>query len=81
LRRRTKPLHRLADNVALLEDLVDHPEKFGAWILLNKMKNSKSKVPTNINLLEFKIEMEDEIWEIVNKIEKKLGFTIPDGLK
>lgn len=81
MRRRTKSLHRLTDNVVLLEDLVDNPEKFGAWILLNKMKNSKSKVPTNINLLEFKIKMEAEMRRISRKIERQLGFELPDGMK
>jgi hypothetical protein len=81
LRRRIKPIDRLIDNMNLLEDMVINPERFGAFILLRKIKINKSKVPTNINLLEFKIKMEFEIRRISRKIERKLGFELPDGLK
>lgn len=76
-----KPIERLAENMELLEDWVNNPEKFGMIVLLNKLKNAESKVPTNINLLEFKIRMENEIRRISRKIERKFGFELPDGLK
>lgn len=76
-----KPIYRLAENMAILEDLVENPEKFGTLILLNKLKNTESKIPTNINLLKFKINMEKEIRRISRKIERKFGFQLPDGIK
>jgi len=78
---RRKSIERLAENMELLEDWVNNPERFGTIILLNKLKNAESKVPTNINLLKFKINMEREINKISRKIERKFGFQLPDGLK
>ena len=80
-RRARKPIYRLAENMALLEDWVNNPERFGTFILLNKLKHAESKVPTNVNLLKFKINMEFEIRRISRKIERKLEFELPDGLK
>ena len=80
-RRARKPIYRLAENMALLEDWVNNPERFGTFILLNKIKYAESKVPTNINLLKFKINMEWDINRISRKIERKFGFQLPDGLK
>ena len=80
-RRSRKPIYRLIENMDLLTDLVENPEKFGTLILLHRLKVSKSKVPTNINLLEFKIRMEKEMIRVSRKIERKLGFELPDGLK
>jgi hypothetical protein len=79
--RRIKPIERLVDNMNILEDMVTNPERFGAFILLQKIKSNKSKVPTNINLLSFKIKMEKEIRTINRKIKRKLGFELPSGLK
>lgn len=81
MRRSSKPIYRLTDNMSILEDLVENPEKFGAFILLNKLRNNESKVPTNVNLLDFKIKMERELRRVSRKIERKLGFELPDGLK
>lgn len=78
---KNKSIKRLVENMDNLEELIENPLKFGSFILLQKLKNSKSKVPTNINLLEFKIKMEKEIRIISRKIERKLGFELPDGLK
>ena len=78
---RNKALHRLACGLSELEGFVDNPEKFGVWVLLNKMKNSESKIPTNINLLDFKIKMEAEIRKTARKIERKIGSGLPDGMK
>jgi len=80
-RRSRKPIYRLIENMDLLTDLIENPEKFGTLILLHRLKVSKSKVPTNINLLEFKIRMEKEMIRVSRKIERKLGFELPDGLK
>jgi len=76
-----KPIERLAENMAILEDMVENPERFGTLILLHKLKVSKSKVPTNINLLDFKIRMEKEMIRVSRKIERKLEFELPDGIK
>ena len=80
-RRARKPIYRLAENMALLEDWVNNPGRFGTFILLNKLKHAESKVPTNINLLKFKINMEKEINTISRKIERKFGSQLPDGVK
>ena len=80
-RRASKPIERLIENMNLLTDLINNPERFGTFILLNKLKNAESKAPTNVNLLKFKINMENEIRRISRKIERKLGFGLPDGIK
>ena len=76
-----KPIYRLIENMNLLSDMVNNPQKFGTLILLHRLKSSKSKPPTNINLLDFKIRMEAEIRKTSRKIERKLGFELPDGIK
>jgi hypothetical protein len=84
MRKRTKykPIIRLEEAMELLDGFIENPEQFGAWVLLNKIKHKKSgKVPTNINLLDFKINMEKEIRKTARKIERKLGFGLPDGIK
>lgn len=73
-------MNRLADNMELLEDLVENPSKLGYYALLTKVKG-KSKPPTSIELLKFKMNMEFEIRRISRKIERKLDFQLPDGLK
>jgi len=80
-RKSRKPINRLIEDMNLLEELVENPEKFGTFILLKKLKYNDIKIPTNINLLDFKIKMEKEIIRISRKIERKLGFGLPDGLK
>lgn len=76
-----KAIERLNRNMAELEDLINNPEKFGSWILLNKLKNNESKPPTNIKLMAFKINMEKEITTISRKIERVFGYQVPDGIK
>ena len=76
-----KPIERLNENINILEDLIDYPERFGAFILLKRLKNNESKPPTSIEMLKFKIKMEREIRTISRKIERKLGFELPSGLK
>jgi len=76
-----KPIKRLEEDINLLTDLVENPEKFGAYIMVMKVKNQKYKLPTNINLLDFKIKMEKEVIKTAWKIERILGFELPDGIK
>jgi len=76
-----KPIYRLAENMTILEDLIESPIKFGSFILIYKVRGSKDKPPTSIELLKFKINMEFEIRRISRKIEKKLGWELPSGLK
>lgn len=75
-----KSIYILEENMAILEDLIENPLKYGSFILLHKLKN-ESKPPTNIDMLKFKINMEWEIRRISRKIERKLGFQLPDGIK
>lgn len=79
--KRYKAVERLVDDMKILEDLVENPTRFGAFILLKKIKSNESKIPTSVNLLTFKIKMEREIRTICRKIERKIGFSLPDGLK
>lgn len=67
--------------MAILEDLIENPSRYSTFILLHKVKGSKDKPPTSLGLLKFKINMEHEIRRISRKIEKKLGWELPDGLK
>lgn len=76
-----KPIERLTENITILEDLIEYPERFGAFILLKRLKNNESKPPTNIDLLKFKLSMEKEIRVISKKVERWLGFELPSGLK
>jgi len=76
-----KPIERLIENITILEDLIENPEKFGSFILLKRLKNNESKPPTNIEMLKFKINIEREIRRISRKVERWLGFELPSGLK
>jgi len=81
-RKRPDPIERLRENMDILNGFIEHPEQFGGWVLLNRIKKpGKSKVPMNINLLDFKISMEKEIRKTARKIERQLGFDLPSGLK
>jgi len=80
-RKRLKPIDRLIDNMNLLEDMVENPKCFSALIILRGLKSFESKLPTKINLLKFKIKMEAEIRRTSKKIERKLDFQLPDGIK
>jgi len=73
-----KPIERLAEDMDFLEELI--------MALSKELDDSidwkpESKPPVSINLLSFKINMEKEIRRICRKIENKIGFEIPDGLK
>jgi len=80
-KRARKPVERLKENMDLLADFVENPERFGSFIILTKSKNPRYKIPTNVNLLDFKIKMEGEIIKTSRKIERILGFELPDGMK
>jgi len=80
-RRARKPIDRLIENMNLLTEIIENPLKYGSFILIYKVKGNKDKPPTSIELLKFKINMEFEIRRISRKIEKKLGWELPSGLK
>jgi len=74
-----KPLERLTENMDILDELIynsgsmedDETDK----------PANESKAPTSIELLSFKIKMERAIRTVSRKIERKIGFEIPNGLK
>jgi len=72
-----RPIERLSEDMELLEEMILYPSKIEEDIDLK----SESRPPTSINLLNFKIKMEKEIRRVCRKIENKIGFEIPDGLK
>jgi hypothetical protein len=81
LRRRKlaiKPIDRLIEDMHYLEEL-----QFCSSKELEEKINwqAESRPPTSINVLNFKIKMEKEIRRICRKIENKVGFDMPDGLK
>ena len=72
----------LQDSYDLLNELVQNPAKYGAFLVIRKIKNSKSKIPLNIKLFDFRSEIDKEIRELSYKILSKLGFfDLPDGIK
>jgi len=72
-----RPIERLSEDMELLEEMILYPSEMEEDVELK----SESRPPTSINLLNFKINMEKEIRRICRKIENKIGFEIPDGLK
>lgn len=79
--RRVEAIDILKENMDFLCEMINNPLKCGSFILIMSIKNNESKDVTNIDLLNFKIRMEKEIRRISRKIEDKLGFEVPDGLK
>ncbi len=73
-----KPIERLIEDMNFLEELILYFPKEWEDKIDYKFE---SKPPTSINLLNFKIKMEKEIRRICRKIENKIGFEMPDGLK
>lgn len=76
-----KPEERLSDDMRTLREWIENPSRFGAFVMIQKMKNTKYKIPLNINLFDFKEKMEREIKRTYKKIERKFGFELPDGIK
>lgn len=75
-----KPIERLIENMEILDELIygsggieDIDYRNGAAF--------ESREPTSIDLLKFKISVEKDIRRISRKIERKIGFEIPDGIK
>ena len=79
--KRTEAIDTLKENMDFLCEMINNPLRCGSFILVMSIKNNTSKDVTNIDLLDFKIRMEKEIKRISRKIEDKLGFEVPDGLK
>lgn len=72
----------LQDSYDLLNELVQNPAKYGAFLVIRKIKNPKNKIPLNIKLFDFRSEIDKEIKELSYKILRKLGFfDLPDGIK
>ena len=72
-----RPIERLSEDMELLEEMILYPSEMEEDV---ELKN-ESRPPTSINLLNFKIKMEKEIRRVCRKIENKIGFEIPDGIK
>lgn len=72
----------LQESYDLLNELMQNPAKYGAFLVLKKIKNPKGKIPLNIKLFDFKREIDKEIKELSYKILGKIGFfDLPDGSK
>lgn len=81
-KKRKEPIDRLKENLNFLEEMIENPSRFGAYVMIKKTHNSKVKIPININLLDLKIEVEQKIKELNWKISNKLGLDeVPDGIK
>ena len=72
-----RPIERLSEDMELLEEMILYPSEMEEDVELK----SESRPPTSINLLNFKIKMEKEIRRVCRKIENKIGFETPDGIK
>ena len=72
-----RPIERLSEDMELLEEMILYPSEMEEDV---ELKN-ESRPPTSINLLNFKIKMEKEIRRVCRKIENKIGFETPDGIK
>lgn len=80
--KRKEPVDRLKENLEFLQEMIENPTRFGAYLLIRKTRNLESKVPLNINLLDLKIEVDKEIKKLNRRIFKKLKLDdVPDGLK
>ena len=75
-----KPLERLTENMEILDELI-----YGSGGIKDEEYWDKSafesREPASIDLIKFKINMERDIRRVSRKIERKIGFEIPDGLK
>lgn len=81
-KKRKEPIDRLKENLNFLEEMIENPSRFGAYVMIKKTHNSKVKIPINVNLLDLKIEVEQKIKELNWKISNKLGLDeVPDGIK
>jgi hypothetical protein len=81
-RKRKEPIDRLKENLDFLQEMIENPTRYGAYVMIKKTHNSKTKIPIHVNLLDLKIEVEQKIRELNFKIYKKLGLDeVPDGIK
>ena len=82
MRRRQKyqnPAERLLERYELLEKLLI---KTSGHILLLKKIRGKSSEPIDIDLLDFKDEIDADVNYVIRKIDRKLrSFDTPDGIK
>ncbi|HII95322.1 MAG TPA: hypothetical protein HA367_06280 [Candidatus Methanofastidiosum sp.] len=80
--KRKEPVDRLKENIGFLQEMIENPTRFGAYLLIRKTRNSGSKVPLNVNLLDLKVEIDKEIKKLNRRIFKKLKLDdVPDGRK
>jgi hypothetical protein len=81
-RKRKEPIDRLKENLDFLQEMIENPTRYGAYVMIKKTHDAKTKIPINVNLLDLKIEVEQKIRELNFKIYKKLGLDeVPDGIK
>ena len=66
----------------MLDELAKNPRKVG-WIIMLRKARGESRVPVNLNLIDFKAEIDAELKDVIYKIRKKLGWydDLPGGLK
>ena len=62
-----EPEERLLENMKLLKDFIENPERFGAFILLRKIKHAESKMPYNVELSDLHRKMRRRI-KRMNKV-------------
>jgi hypothetical protein len=81
-RKRKEPIDRLKENLDFLQEMIENPEKLGAFMLIRSVNKPESRPPIDINLFDFKRRINKEIKRINKKIYKKLGLDeVPDGIK
>jgi hypothetical protein len=76
------PLERLIANMESLDELITYLNGHCIDTGSNPSKiPGESKAPTSVALLSFKIKVESDLRRVSRKIERKLGYELPDGLK
>ena len=78
--KKPKPIERLIENMEILDELVLNPQKGGEIEPIGN-KGMESQIPLNVNLFDFREKMDREIRRVCRKIERKLGWEVPDGMK
>lgn len=75
-------IEQLAECYGIVDDFVKNPQKLSYFIMLRKIK-TESKVPIDLRLLDFKIEIDAILYKALNRMMNKIGWykDLPDGLK
>ena len=73
-----EPEEKLLENMKLLRELIENPERFGAYIMLRKTKQVNYKIPYNVNLSELHMRVQRKIRSLNKLIDHHIGCEI-DG--